>query len=174
MTPLINLINQRFGKLVVLEVYERKNNKVYWKCQCDCGNITNVIGSSLKNGECKSCGCIGRCKGTSESAANSLFARYKKSAKSRMHDFSLTIEEFLFLTSQNCYYCGIKSKQVSKTSGKTGFYIYNGIDRIDNNLGYTIENCVPCCKQCNIAKMNYSKDEFLAWAKRLSDYQAEH
>jgi len=32
---------------------------------------------------------------------------------------------------------------------------------IDNNLGYTQENCVPCCKECNHAKNNLNKDHFV-------------
>ena len=29
----------------------------YWKCQCDCGTITNIKGDSLRSGNTKSCGC---------------------------------------------------------------------------------------------------------------------
>ena len=52
-----DITGYRFGKLVALE-YEIKNQKAYWKCQCDCGNITIVAGSNLKNGHTQSCGCI--------------------------------------------------------------------------------------------------------------------
>lgn len=52
-----DITGQRFGKLVALN-YEIKNQKTYWKCQCDCGNITTVAGSNLKNGHTQSCGCI--------------------------------------------------------------------------------------------------------------------
>lgn len=52
-----DITGHRFGKLVALE-YEIKNQKAYWKCQCDCGNITIVAGSNLKNGHTQSCGCI--------------------------------------------------------------------------------------------------------------------
>jgi len=55
----INLIGQRFGKLVVLEKTEqRKNNSPVWKCQCDCGNHTYVDGHSLRKGNTQSCGCL--------------------------------------------------------------------------------------------------------------------
>lgn len=48
--------------------------------------------------------------------------------------------------------------------------IYNGIDRIDNAKGYTIENSVTCCKRCNFAKRNMSYDEFISWGKKLGNY----
>lgn len=53
----LNLIGQRFGKLEVLEVGPLDSHKCYtWKCQCDCGNIKYIRGSSLKSGNTKSCG----------------------------------------------------------------------------------------------------------------------
>lgn len=55
----LNLLGQRFGKLVVLE--EVPNNKPYhqflWRCQCDCGQKTIVATTGLRFGT-KSCGCL--------------------------------------------------------------------------------------------------------------------
>lgn len=42
---------------------------------------------------------------------------------------------------------------------------HNGIDRIDSNDGYVQGNVVPCCKYCNMAKMDRTQDEFLKWAE---------
>lgn len=53
-----NLTGQTFGKLTVLvELPERKNGKIQWRCKCDCGNYTTVITSYLTSGDTKSCGC---------------------------------------------------------------------------------------------------------------------
>lgn len=57
------LIGKRFGKLVVLDVYNKKEKGDYkyrLKCQCDCGNITNPLLQSVvgKNANVKSCGCV--------------------------------------------------------------------------------------------------------------------
>ena len=61
MGKVINLIGQKFGNLTVLEdTGERKNRQVVWKCQCDCGNITQVVGGSLRSGHTKSCGCLSK------------------------------------------------------------------------------------------------------------------
>lgn len=49
----------RYGKLTVIS-YEVKNGKAYWKCKCDCGNMTSVAGDKLRRGITKSCGCIQR------------------------------------------------------------------------------------------------------------------
>lgn len=62
--PKIDLIGQRFGKLVVLEylgtkVYSKKK-KGFWLCKCDCGNVVEQFTSNLRYSEVKSCGCLQR------------------------------------------------------------------------------------------------------------------
>lgn len=54
----LELTGQRFGKLTVQHRLNEKKNGLYlWECKCDCGNTCKVIGSSLKSGNTKSCGC---------------------------------------------------------------------------------------------------------------------
>lgn len=52
-----DLTGKRFGKLVVIERI-LNIRPVRWKCKCDCGNSHEVTSESLKNGDCKSCGCF--------------------------------------------------------------------------------------------------------------------
>lgn len=52
-----DLTGQRFDRLEVLEFAYAKDNKNYWKCMCDCGNICYVNTASLTNGTTVSCGC---------------------------------------------------------------------------------------------------------------------
>lgn len=68
MSKFIDLTGQRFGKLVVLgrsEDYISPKGKhvVSWACQCDCGNIKNVLRSSLLRRNTRSCGCLCREEG---------------------------------------------------------------------------------------------------------------
>lgn len=59
----INEVGNRYGKLIVLErdfSKPRSNKNAYWLCQCDCGKKTIVLGTKLRNGETKSCGCLRR------------------------------------------------------------------------------------------------------------------
>lgn len=58
-----NLTGKRFERLVVLKQindYIKPNGKheSNWLCQCECGNIVEVLGYSLKSGHTKSCGCL--------------------------------------------------------------------------------------------------------------------
>lgn len=75
---------------------------------------------------------------------NQQYKDYVKSAKLRNHSFDLTLEELKELSFKKCYYCdSIKDKEI------------NGIDRINNDLGYDKENCVSCCTICNRMKIYY-------------------
>ena len=43
----------------------------------------------------------------------------------------------------------------------------NGIDRINNSVGYTEKNSVPCCGTCNVAKGQMTLAEFKLWIARI-------
>jgi hypothetical protein len=90
-----------------------------------------------------------------------FFNSYKNCAKKRNYSFSITWEQFIHLTQQPCHYCGIIDSRGC-----------NGIDRKDNSIGYEIWNCVPCCTQCNSAKLDYTYTEFMQWIERV--YKCQH
>lgn len=56
------MTGKRFGKILVIsENAERnKNGHITYKCKCDCGVEKNILGSSLRSGSTKSCGCLQR------------------------------------------------------------------------------------------------------------------
>lgn len=59
MTEKIKMIGKRFGRLTVIrENGKAKNGSLMYLCECDCGNFITVRGISLRNGDCKSCGCL--------------------------------------------------------------------------------------------------------------------
>ncbi|WP_252904101.1 hypothetical protein [Secundilactobacillus silagei] len=60
----INLINQRFGRLIVIGFAGKaKNGNALWQCRCDCGQEVVVDGYLLRKGNTRSCGCIRRERG---------------------------------------------------------------------------------------------------------------
>lgn len=67
------------------------------------------------------------------------FLKYRRSAKKRGHVFDLSFETFQnLLSTRKCHYCGFVGKV--------------GLDRVINNLGYLVDNVVPCCWPCNRTK----------------------
>jgi hypothetical protein len=107
-------------------------------------------------------------------AARQLWHSYRRGAEKRGYVFEISFERFCLLTKQNCKYCGVEPNNLTKsvTTYKYGQYLHNGIDRANNYLGYTKENCVPCCKICNTAKKNFTLEEFEAWIERLVRFQS--
>lgn len=58
MTRVTDMTGLRFGKLVVLSRNGRnKRGKAMWLCQCDCGQQTTAIGTDIRGGKTRSCGC---------------------------------------------------------------------------------------------------------------------
>jgi len=79
----------------------------------------------------------------------------------------LTFDEFLELTKiSNCHYCGelVKWEPYRKV-GATCAY---NLDRKNNKIGYTKENCVVCCKGCNMLKSYFDDNEFLSRIQKIS------
>ncbi len=76
------------------------------------------------------------------------YEKYKNNSLNRNIYFNLNEIEYNNFKKENyCKYCN--------------FYGKIGIDRINNNIGYEINNCISCCKICNIMKNKNNKDLFL-------------
>lgn len=133
----------------------------------------------LRGGHTKSCGCLRRektrgnttrRKSLGESSVNALYYRYKQNATKRGRVFELTRDDFICITGKQCFYCGKPPSSVFTSKGFFGEYIYNGVDRFYNALGYTLDNCVPCCCDCNFAKGTMDGPEYLALCRRVSNH----
>ena len=163
----VERVGHLYGKLTVTSRATPLSNKwgdAMWDCSCSCGNeVKNIRGKSLSNGDKKSCGCGTRDDGFKKYQ----YQKYMESAKKRNYEFILTLDEFALLIQSSCYYCGIEPYRDVSVK-RTGKFLVNGIDRIDNTLGYSKENCVACCTTCNSAKGSLSQSEFIEWAHRLS------
>lgn len=85
MREMIDLTGKKFGRLTVVGLDHRKKRKngghdIYWLCNCDCGNSAVVLGSSLRYGDTRSCGCLNRetfLNNRMESATGNLNGHYK-------------------------------------------------------------------------------------------------
>ena len=174
----IDEAGNRYGRLLVIgPALEKYRGEVVWLCKCDCGNETQVRGSCLRSGNTKSCGCLGREFHTlpeGQAAFNALYRQYRQQARRRGYKFELTKEQFRNLTQQPCHYCGAEPAQLWKRAEYNGTYQYNGLDRIDPNKGYSIENVVPCCSACNFAKHEMTVNEFAGWLKAVYEHWAKN
>lgn len=75
------------------------------------------------------------------------YSRYQKSAHDREKEWSIDKDTACQLFSMPCNYCG------KIASDETGL---NGIDRVNNAIGYRHDNVVSCCGECNAIKGRHS------------------
>lgn len=104
-----------------------------------------------------------------EANFNALFRDYQKKARLRNLPWNLTKAEFRKITQKNCFYCGDRPANVAGVSRprNNGTYTYNGLDRAENDRGYSMGNCRACCKWCNIMKRDKSVMEFKTHIKKI-------
>jgi 5-methylcytosine-specific restriction endonuclease McrA len=75
--------------------------------------------------------------------------------------WELSVSEYQTLITGNCYYCGVEPSSSMDNVGKRGAGLKkNGIDRVNNSLGYTVANCVTACSHCNRGKNNMTQSDF--------------
>lgn len=180
----IDLSGKRFGKLTVLEYVKTKEKLQFvwkWKCRCDCGNFTFTRTKEFTKSKpvqsCVSCG-YKRTGNTNilpdnRSLRNRVYRVYKRGAQNRGYNFDLTFEEVMKLIQMDCHYCGSKPQEMEgeKNQSKTSIpFLRNGIDRKDNKLGYTNTNVIPCCKRCNLMKLDINYQDFISHIEKIHNH----
>lgn len=152
MPTLIDLTGQRFGRLTVIMREGRDSNgSATWFCKCDCGSACVVRGTSLMRGYTNSCGCLHR-----EFAGNNLSTHRK--SKIRLHTVWKSMKTRCYNPHSNYYrrYGGrgitICNEWKDDFQAFYDWAMANGydenaprgkctIDRIDNDKGYSPDNC---------------------------------
>ena len=178
----INLVGERFGKLVVILQTLSRNGRKSWYCKCDCGSDKIVSTKLLRNNETKSCGCLHYSKrnhhknwlGT-ENISKTFFNSIRSGAVSRniFFDIIITDLEFLFIKqNKKCALSGIDLIFSNVTKNKFG--IGNAsLDRIDSNIGYVKNNIQWVDKRINIMKNKIDESEFIELCTKIYKYKYE-
>jgi len=172
-------IGHKFDRLTVVSFSKNIHGQTVALCSCSCGSgkIIKVVPTRLlkdkSENHSQGCGCFRfvRYSHTKDKALWQYFRGYKGSAHEKGHSFELSYEQFSLITSKPCTYCNCSPnrKLVHKwADGDLNESIRNGIDRIDNSKGHTLENSVSCCSKCNHAKSDGTLGEFVEWALRFA------
>lgn len=138
MAKLIDLTNKRFGKWTVLHRFNNHNRhdkRTLWTCQCECGNIKNIDGYTLRTGQSLSCGCSK--DGHSKTRLYSIWIGIKDRTtckeRPRAKDY---INRGITMCDEWNEWEVFKNWAINN-----GYREELSIDRIDNNKGYYPENC---------------------------------
>ena len=178
MGKFIDIASQTFGRLTAIEVsHKNKHGNLYWKCQCECGNIHIVYLYSLKSGKTKSCGCLQKERlkesSTTHGMRNTKFYRIWVNMKARClnknskcyKDYGgrgITVcEEWLDFNNFKDDMYESYLKHVEEFGEKQ-----TTLDRIDNNRNYCKENCKwSTCKEQIANRRTYITQK---WFKAIS------
>lgn len=81
----------------------------------------------------------------------------KTIARRRKMSWKIRFAEYASLRNRPCHYCGFRLP-------RTGL----GLDRIDNSKGYSADNVLPCCTECNLVRgSNFTVDEMMILGKAV-------
>ena len=136
MPKIVNRLGKTYGQLkVTSRICNDSHGNSRWECECSCGKRLPVLGQQLTKGQ-KSCGCV-------KSHLRPYESLYNRLKSMTQHPVDMTYLEFETFTQEHeCHYCG------KLYAGKGGWQL----DRKDTSKGYSVVNCVPCCKRCNFGK----------------------
>ena len=84
------------------------------------------------------------------------YRSYRRGAKQRSISFFLTFDQFMTFWGQECYYCH---------SDMQGLI---GLDRLDSNQGYQLDNLVSSCKTCNRLKSDLPSTHYIEHCKKVA------
>lgn len=140
-----NELGKTYGRLTVIREAGRSGRKVLWECVCECGNHSIVEGNRLRSGGTKSCGCLradtivafNKKHGMSSSRLYNIWSHMKSRCSNKNN------EAYKRYGGRGIAVCKEwqKFEPFMKWAMKNGYKDNLEIDRLDNNLGYSPENC---------------------------------
>ena len=180
-------VGQKFGRLTVTDIYrvpvkshfERRVDMI-----CECGESVHGLRvgrlyatqSTTAIAQCKQCafkiGNISKRVLSDSIAKGMALNNYRFHARKRNLTWDISNETFFGVVEQPCVYCGQQGGNCYNPPKDKPWqqpYKYTGLDRIDSNTGYVVENIQPCCILCNRSKTDMSEDSFFEWIKRIID-----
>lgn len=180
-----NLLNQRFGKLLVCEFVGTKNGRALWLCKCDCGKEIVVPSTRLLSGNTKTCGCSkdkGYKHGQLVKGAykDRLYKLYRSMVGRCIYDKNPNFHNYGGRGISVCKewvenYEAFRNWAMNNGYDETAKYGKCSIDRIDVNGNYEPNNCkfVSFKEQLNNTRKNVfleyngEKHTIAQWAEKL-------
>ena len=150
-----------------------RGNSTKWDMLCPYCDSTFIAPTTrFKNSKsCYSCRGEKRKSHNDSTTWDYLYHVIKGRKAAREKGFGLTKEFFKRVSIMNCHYCGLEPTQTRGYKKWHPPITINGLDRVNSSMGYFDDNIVACCKDCNVAKLDKTEEEFLSWLRRLVAHQ---
>lgn len=139
-----DISNQRFGRLLVIRFSHIEDREARWICRCDCGREIVAVGSDLRRAHTVSCGCF---RGphpthTSRTRVNEM-PEYHAWRNMCARCLNPKHKNFADYGGRGITVCDkwLHSFDAFLSDMGTRPSPDHTIDRINNNLGYSPDNC---------------------------------
>lgn len=145
-----------------------RNVKYLVECS-KCNSTSLKYGNTLRKMKIGCLACYGKSLRRTDTspAFSKAYRSLKSNAKSRGIEVSITLDDFIFIAQDNCIWCGLPPQPKTGLKEWHEGVSLSGIDRKHNDIGYTKENSVPCCYDCNRAKSDLPLDMWLYLIARI-------
>lgn len=175
-----DLTGKRYGRLTVL-AYDHSNSYgvPYWLCECDCGTTKIISTPNLTKGHATSCGCYQReCRSinhaTHRSSNSRLYGIWQNMKNRCMNERADFFEHY---GGRGVDICDewLEFENFQEWSLNNGYDPKLTIDRINNDSGYSPENCrwadrhVQANNKSNNRYVEYGgeRNTMANWARKL-------
>ena len=183
MGKFIDLTGKRFGRLTAVSIAPKLQNSSRWNCICDCGGTSTPTTANLRNGHTTSCGCI---RNEIQSSRLTTHGHLKGNRRHPLYGVWCEMRHRCNSVSHKQFvdYGGRGIRVCPEWQGQNGFDNFvkdmgdrpagYSIDRIDNSLGYSKENCRWACnftqanntRQCRAITAYGETHSIAEWSRR--------
>lgn len=154
----IDMTGKRYGMVTVIKRANTHHRRAYWVALCDCGNTTVISGTKLRRGHTKSCGCLRSVKAIERNTVHGMTGTRSYRAWSAMW------RRCTNKAASNYKWYGGRGIKVCEAWRDFTVFLrdmgepppMNELDRIDNDCGYSKNNCrwVTHKANCNNRRNN--------------------
>ncbi len=144
MGSFIDLKDMIYGRLTVISRSETKNKTTYWNCHCECGNDCVVSAGKLRSGHTSSCGCYAKDlnKELQTKHGMSRTPTYISWKNLKKRCLCISCPDYKDYGGRGITVCDEWKESFISFLNDIGVRpIGMSIDRIDNNKGYSKNNC---------------------------------
>ena len=165
-TRKVEMTGKRYGRITVIsEVPERSQcGEINYLCRCDCGTEVVIVGTSLRNGSTRSCGCLlsdsTKDRSTTHGLSSDPLYRIWDGMKQRCHNSKN--KAYKHYGARGIFVCEEwlnDAEAFIKWAKANGWAKGLDIDRRDNDKGYSPDNCRFVTHKVNMSNTRNSKSK---------------